>query len=174
VRDAEVVEVLVAKLAIPTGRHLYAVVGPYPALQRFGSSLTGTALPDGTKVERSVSVTAEVLNRIADDEFRRIVADEAKRPEVVTAEVQRAFEAFIRGVARRQRLVVLGNLEVVFAYHLELNLLRTLAADDVRILLMLAGRIANGKTVLFEDQPEAQYSLPTNLIAENHLWELET
>jgi hypothetical protein len=172
-RDADVVQALAAKLAIPTGRHLYGVIGRYPALDRFSAKLTGTKLPDGTKVERTVSVTAEVLNGMADDDFRRMVADEAKRPEVVAAEVQRAFNAFLRGVARRQRLVVLANLEIVFAYHVELNLLRTLAADDIRFLLLLPGGITNGKPMLFEEQTEARYVLPANLIAENHLWVIE-
>jgi hypothetical protein len=172
VRDADVVEALVAKLAIPTGRHLYGVVGPYAALERFSRKLTGTALPDGEKIQAPVSVTAAVLSGIEDEEFRRIVADEAKRPEVVASEVQRAFEVVIREQARRLVLVVLANMEVVFAYHLELNLLRTLAADEVRILVLLPGRISNGKVLLFVDQPETQYTLPSNLIAENHLWEL--
>jgi len=67
---------------------------------------------------------------------------------------------------------VLSNLEMLFAYHLELNLLRTMAADDDRILLLLPGRRSGGKIIMFPGLDEGSYMLPTNLIAENHLWEL--
>jgi hypothetical protein len=78
---------------------------------------------------------------------------------------------------------------MLFAYHLELNLLRTLAADDNRILLLLPGKRERGKIILFPDlghgltqinvypgssvSDEGSYTLPSNLIAENHLWELK-
>ena len=65
-----------------------------------------------------------------------------------------------------------SQLELFFAYRVELNLLRTLAADDDRVLLLLPGRRDGRGVVMFPDLPEGSYTLPTNLIADNHLWEL--
>ena len=45
-----------------------------------------------------------------------------------------------------QGILVLSNLEMLFAYHVELNQLRTLAADEDRVLLLLPDRRAGGGT----------------------------
>ena len=58
---------------------------------------------------------------------------------------------------------------MLFAYHLELNLLRSLAADEDRVLLLLPGKREGGKIIMFPSLDEGKYRLPTNLIAENHL-----
>ena len=67
---------------------------------------------------------------------------------------------------------MLSDLEMLFAYNLELNLLRTMAADDDRVLLLLPGRRAGARVIMFPSWPDGSYTLPTNLIADNHLWEL--
>ena len=69
--------------------------------------------------------------------------------------------------------MILSNLEILFAYHLELSLLRTMAADDNRILLLLPGKRIGGKVIMFPEWEEGDYMLPTNLIADNNLWELK-
>ena len=61
---------------------------------------------------------------------------------------------------------------LLFAYNLELNLLRTMAADEDRIILLLPGRRSGGNIIMFPDLTEGNYTLPTNLIAGDHLWEL--
>ena len=68
--------------------------------------------------------------------------------------------------------MVLANLEILFAYHLELNLLRTLAADEDRILLLLPGKRSGGRVIMFPNLEDGSYTLPTTLIAEDHLWEI--
>ena len=98
--------------------------------------------------------------------------NEAKRPEPTAAHVRKAFEEFLRASLRGRSLIVLTGMEMLFAYHLELNLLRTMAADDDRILLLLPGKRSGGKIIIFPNYDEGNYTLPINLIAENHLWEL--
>ncbi|HSV30555.1 MAG TPA: hypothetical protein VLH40_00835 [Atribacteraceae bacterium] len=68
--------------------------------------------------------------------------------------------------------LVLSNPEMLFAYHIKLNLLRTMAADEDRVLLLLPGRRSHGRIIMFHEMDEGDYTLPTNLIAENHLWEI--
>jgi hypothetical protein len=66
----------------------------------------------------------------------------------------------------------MANLEMLFAYHLELNLLRTMAADADRVLLLLPGKREAGMIIMFPEMEHGSYTLPVNLIADNHLWEL--
>jgi hypothetical protein len=62
---------------------------------------------------------------------------------------------------------------MLFAYNIELNLLRPLAADDDRILLLLPGRRSGDHITMFPDLADGDYTLPSNLIAGNHLWQLK-
>ena len=56
---------------------------------------------------------------------------------------------------------MLAHLELLFAYRVELNLLRTLAADDDRVLLLLPGRRDGRRVVMFPDHSRGSYTLPT-------------
>jgi hypothetical protein len=172
-KDTEIIEALRSKLAMPGGRHLYGVLGSYPALRKFGKKLKQAKAPDGKPFPEPLSVNRGILDSIPDNEFRRLVENEAKRPEPTAAHVSKAFEKFLRSKLRAEGLVVLGNLELLFAYHVELNLLRTIAADDDRVLLLLPGRRSTNKILMFPGLAEGNYTLPTNLIAENHLWEIK-
>jgi hypothetical protein len=159
-------------LNIPGGRHLYGILGTYQALKSFQKKLQQAKTPNGKKFPKPLSVNKGVLDSIPDDEFRHLVENEAKRPEPTAAHVAKAFETFLRSQLKGKGIIVLFHLEMLFAYHLELNLLRTMAADDDRILLLLPGRRSGGKIIMFPDTDEGSYTLPTNLIAQDHLWEL--
>ncbi|MBI2939061.1 MAG: hypothetical protein HYY04_01380 [Chloroflexi bacterium] len=170
--DAAIVESLRARLAVPTGRHLYAVLGTYQALEAFARSLQQARAPDGRPFPAPRSINRDILDAIPDDEFRQLAADEAKMPEPVRARVGQVFDQALRARLKQDGLVVLANLELLFAYGVELSPLRVLATDHRRIILLLPGRRERGRIVLFPDLGEGSYTLPTNLIADNHLWEL--
>lgn len=171
-RPAEIVERLLAKLALPGGRHLYGVLGSYERLDAFAAELAAARMADGRPFPAPLNVNRGILDAIPDDEFRKLTRDEARRPEPTAAHVARAFAAFLRQHLRGKGLVVLANLELLFAYGVELNLLRTLAADDDRVLLLLPGRRDGLRVLMFPEPADSSYALPTNLIADNHLWEL--
>jgi hypothetical protein len=72
------------KLEMPTGRHLYIVLGTFDRLERYekvdfreARSPTGQRLPD------AVNVNLSLLDRIKDDELNRLVQTEASRTESV-------------------------------------------------------------------------------------------
>lgn len=171
-KDTEIIEALQRKLAVPGGRHLYGVLGTYPALAAFGKKLPQAKGPDGRYFPAPLSVNRGILDAIPDDEFKQLVLEEARRPEPAAAHVAKAFATFLRSILKGRGLIVLANLEMVFAYQLELNLLRTMAADEDRLLLLLPGRRERGKIILFPDLGVGSYTLPSTLIADNHLWEL--
>ena len=171
-KDTEIIEGIISKLNIPGGRHLYGVLGTYQALKSFEKKLQQAKTPDGKKFPKSLSVNKGILDAIPDEEFRHLVENEAKRPEPTAAHVAKAFEAFLRSNLKGNGIIVLSNLEMLFAYNLELNLLRTMATDDDRILLLLPGHRSGGQIVMFPDSDEGSYTLPINLITQGHLWEL--
>jgi len=170
--DTEIIESLRSMLSIDSGRHLYGVLGSYASLSNFAKKLSQASLHDGRKFPKPISLNKGILDSIPDDEFKLLVVNEAKRPEPTASHVLKAFELFLRSKLKGKGLVILIGLEMIFAYHLELNLLRTMAADDDRVLLLLPGRRTSGKVIMFPDMPEGSYTLPVNLIAENHLWEI--
>ena len=171
-KSTEIIEALRSKLTLPGGRHLYGVLGSYALLAAFSGKLRQAKAPDGRRFPKPISVNRGILNAIPDDEFRQLVENEAKRPEPTAAHVAKAFEIFLRSKLQGKGLIALSNLQMLFAYNLELNLLRTMAADDDRILLLLPGRRSSGKIIMFPNPDEGSYTLPTNLIADNHLWEV--
>jgi len=172
VKDTEIIEELRSKLAIPIGRHLYAVLGSYSALDAFAHKLQQAKTPDGRPFPKPVSVNRGILDAIPDDEFRQLAADEAKWPEPAAAQVARAFDKLLRSKLSGKGLVVLANLEMVFAYHVDLSPLRTMTTDANRALLLLPGKREAGRVLMFPELDESGYVLPVNLIAENHLFDL--
>ncbi len=172
-KDTDIIENIRSKLNVSGGRHLYGVLGSYGNLNRFHKILRQAKMPDGRRFPKSLSVNKEILNTIPDDEFQELVKNEAKRPEPTAAHVGKAFETFLRSKLTGKGLIILSNLELLFAYNLELNLLRTMATDDDRILLLLPGRRSGGSIIMFPESDEGSYTLPTNLIASGHLWELK-
>jgi len=172
VRDTEIIESLRTCLTVPVGRHLYGVLGSYQRLNVFAETLKQATTPDGQPFPKPLSVNKGILDSIPDEEFRLLVQNEAKRPEPTAAHVAQAFERFLRSHLKGEVILVLANFEMLFAYNIELSLLRTLARDEDRILLLLPGRRGAGRVVMFPEMERASYTLPTNLIAENHLWEL--
>lgn len=168
----EIIENLISKIAVPSGRHLYAVLGSYKELKKFEKHLKGVNTSDGQSFPKPMNVNKGILDTIPDDEFRKLAENESKRPEPTAAYVAKAFEALLRLTFRTNRLLVLAHLELLFAYRIDLHLLRVLATDDKRIILLLPGKRSSGQVIVFPELAESGYRLPTNLIADNHLWEL--
>jgi hypothetical protein len=172
VKITEIIEALRSKLAVPIGRHLYGVLGNYSSLEDFVDNLHQAKMPDGSDFPKPINVNKCILESIPDDEFKHLAENEARRPEPTTKHVENAFKNFLRSNICNN-LVILANLELIFAYNLELNILRTFAADENRILLLLPGRRNGNRIVMFPEWTENSFTLPTNLIAENHLWEIK-
>jgi len=171
-KDIEIIEKLRKKLSVPVGRHLYGILGTYKSLDIFSQKLQQGTTVDGRPFPSPISVNRGIIDAFSDEDFRSIVKDEAKRPEPTRKSIQTAFEDFLRKRLKENGLVILSNLELIFAYDLDMNSLRTLAADDYRIILLLSGKRVGGRVIMFPEQTDGSYHLPTNLIAEDHQWEV--
>ena len=162
------------KLEMPTGRHLYVILGAYDRLERYETVVFPEArTPDGQRLPFPLNVNRALLDRIKDDELKRLVQTEASRIESVKDRLSKELDAMVAEKLETNSFLALKNLELLFALDLELNCLRIRAANQKHILILLPGeRIGDRITLFHEAQQNNHRTLPSNLVPENHLWEL--
>ena len=162
------------KLDMPTGRHLYVVLGTYERLERYEKvDFPEARAPTGQKLSQPVNINHELLERIPDNELKRLVQTEASRTESVKDRLTKELDALVAEKLNGGSFVALKGLEILFAYDLELNCLRIRAANQKHILLLLPGEKVGDRVTLFHEAPaHNQRTLPHTYVQENHLWEL--
>ena len=170
----QVISELREKLQFDIGRHLYGVLGSYDQLGRFeNEDLAQARDHQDQPLPLPVNVNRELLRRIGDDDLRQLVDAEARRPHAVTYRLNQEFDNLLYDLLQRENLVILKQLELLFAYNLELSVLRTRASNQSHILLLMPAERRGEHIIMFHEAPSKfQRSIPPNLIADNHLWEL--
>jgi hypothetical protein len=173
--DHEVNSHLRDKLQNVRGRHLCAVLGTYEALAKYErTAFPELRGPGGKPLAPPINVNRTLLDRIPDAESKSLVANEARRPEFVRARLYQGFDQLLADELGRTPVVTLKHLELLFAYDLELNTLRTRAVNEKYILLLLPGQRAGDRITLFHEAlPEWHKTLPRELLPEDHLFELK-
>ncbi len=159
-------------VARTSGRQLYGILGSYIALEKFIQSIKTETLLNGSPFPEPISVNRGILDEFSDETFHNMVLDEAKHPEPILYSIQRTFEKLLRKWLKEKKLLILKDLELLFAYEVDLNLLHTLASDEDRIILLLPGKRENDRVIMFPNYKEWQMRLPLNIIPENRLWEV--
>ena len=99
------------------------------------------------------------MEAIPEEEFVKLTTEPAGRPGHTATLIARAFEQFIRSNVSSKGLLVL-LIETVFGYHAQLSLLRALAADQDRLILLLPGKREDGDVILFPKSEQGDYTLP--------------
>lgn len=162
------------KLEMPTGRHLYVVLGTYERLERYERvDFREARSPGGKRLGDPVNVNHNLLERINDEELKGLVQTEASRTESVKDRLSKELDALVAEKLNGGSFLALKNLEILFAYDLELNCLRIRATNQKHILILLPGEKVGDRITLFHEAPANNHrTLPTNLVPENHLWEL--
>lgn len=170
----QIISELRDKLTFDVGRHLYAVLGSYAQLGHFEQHhLAQASDPQGQTFPTPFNVNRELLARIGDDDLRHLVNVEARRFNAVQRHLNQAFDALLHDLLQHNRLIVLKQLELLFAYSLDLSVLRTRASNQSHILLLLPGQQRGERLIIFHEAAERfQRTIPQNLVADNHLWEL--
>lgn len=171
----QVITELRAKLGFGMGRHLYGVLGTYSELARFErDDLAQARTPWGKPFPRPINVNRELLAQIGDEELRALVKAEARRPQAVQRRLGQELDSLLGDLLRHDHFVILRQLELAFAHSLDLGVFRIRATNENHILLLLPGERRGQHITLFHEvDPRYHRSLPTNLIADNHLWELK-
>ena len=162
------------KLEMPTGRHLYVVLGTYERLERYERvAFKEACSPTGKKLGEPVNINYCLLERIPDEELKRLVQTEASRTESVKDRLTKELDALVAEKLDGGSFTALKNLEILFAYDLELNCLRIRAVNQKHILLLLPGERVGDRITLFHEAPQKYHrTLPHTYVQENHLWEL--
>lgn len=172
--DAYITSQLREKLQMPMGRHLYGVLGTYQRLREFEErDLANARDAAGHPHRPPVNLNRALLERIGDEDLSRMVAQEARRPQATVRRLGQELQRFLDEALGDGGLLILKQLEILFAYALDLSVFRIHATDRRQILLLLPGTRVGGRIILFHEAEERfQRTLPEGLIVENHLWEL--
>jgi hypothetical protein len=163
------------KLQFEVGRHLYGLLGTYAQLAAFEQAdLVQACDPDGDPFLAPINLNRELLARIGDDDLRQLVQAEARRPKAIQRRLGQELDDLLGALLADDHLLILKQLELTFAYSLDLSVFRTRATDRNHILLLLPGEQRGEGVILFhEADPRFHRLLPGNLIADNHIWELK-
>jgi hypothetical protein len=161
-------------LELPPGRHLYVILGTYERLERYERVTLPEARGQGNdRLAAPVNVNKALLERIPDGDLKELVSHEARRPETIRVRLAQELDRLIAERLEAGTFVALKQMELVFAYDLELNSLRIRAVNQRHVLLLLPGERAGDRITLFhEASPVNHRTLPANLVPDNHLWEL--
>jgi hypothetical protein len=162
------------KLEMPTGRHLYGILGTYERLESYVRTIFPEARGHGgERLPGPINLNRALLERIPDNDLKDLVQAEARRPETIRKRLTDEIDALLAEMLEVKSFVALEQVELVFAYDLELSSLRIRAVNQKHILLLLPGERSGDRITLFHEASAASHrTLPANLIPENHLWEL--
>lgn len=169
-----IISMLRDQLQIAMGRHMYGVLGTYEQLSQFEEvDLAQAKDPLGIPFPPPTNVSQQLLARIGDQDLRKLVNDEAKRPQAIQYRLNRELNGLLRDLFDASHFVVLKHLELMYAYKLDFGALRTHASNQNHLLLLLPGERRGDHVVIFhEAETDFHKAIPVNLIPENHLWEL--
>lgn len=174
VTATQIISELRTRLQVDVGRHLYGVLGSYAGLEGFERAHLAEARgPDDAPFPAALNLNRALLDSIADDDLRSLIRDEARRPLATQRRLNEHLATLLTARLTHERFLVIKQIELIFAYELELTVFRTCATNDKHILLLLAGERRGDRITLFhEAEARFQRILPDSLIADNHLWEL--
>jgi hypothetical protein len=162
------------KLAMPTGRHLYVVLGTYDCIERYERvAFREARSPNDRPLGPALNINHSLLQRFDDEELKWLVRNEAGMSETVKKQLADELDALIADKLSQTSFLAVKSLELLFAYDMELNCFRIRAANQKHILVLLPGERVSDRITLFHEAPATNHrTLPMNLVPENHLWEL--
>lgn len=170
----EIITALREKLQFNIGRHLYGVLGTYQQLDRFEQQdLRHATLPDGLPFPSPINLNRTLLASIKDEDLKKLIRNEARRPQAVKRTLNNTLISVVGELLSESNVLIVKNLELIFAYYLDLSIFRTRATNQNHLLLLLPGeKRSDHITIFHESSTRFHRPLSSNLIADNHLWEL--
>ncbi len=170
----QIISELRNRLQVDIGRHLFGVLGSYASLDSFERAHLAEARDvDGASLPAPLNLNRALLDSIADDDLKRLIRDEARQPLATQRRLNEHLATLLTSQLREARFLIVKQIELIFAYELELTIFRTCATNDKHILLLLPGERRGDRITLFhEAEARFQRTLPDNLLSDNHLWEL--
>ena len=170
----QIISILRENLALSVGRHLYAVLGSYQQLAWFEEVDLAQARFGDERLQPFVAnLNLAMLSRIEDQALQELVQNEARLPQTVQLKLNREFDMALMNLQQDRPFIVLKQVELLFAYKLDLQVIRARATNQNHILLLLPGEKRGDHITLFSEAgPRFHRTLPPQLVTENHLWEI--
>ncbi len=170
----QIISTLRENIQLEIGRHLYGVLGSYASLKRFEQMDLDTArFLNGIPYPMPVNLNRSLLDRIGDEDLRSLVQNEARLPQTVQRRLSQEFDLLLHSLLQQSSFLILKQIELLFAYNLDLHVIRARATNQSHILLLLPGEKRSDHITLFSEvSPRFQRTLPHQLITDAHLWEL--
>lgn len=172
--DPDVNAALKGKLDNQAGRHLYIVLGTYEALDRYERvAYPELRASDGTKLPKPISVSRSLLDKFQDEELQKLAGSELRQINHIKDRLYTEFDHLLVDGLQDAPVLTLKQVELLFAFDIELDRVRIRAVNQKHILLMLPGEMSGERITLFhEASPEWHRTLPQALVPEDHLFEL--
>ena len=146
------------------GRHLYAVLGSYSQLDRFIEvDLAQARFSESEQHPLVVNLNLALLSRIEDAELRDLVQNEARLPQTVQMKLNKEFDLALMNLQQEHHFIVFKQIELLFAYHLDLQVIRARATNQNHIMLLLPGEKRGDHITLFSEfqPPFSSYAAAT-------------
>src|SRR5262245_40646387 len=139
-KGSQIITCLRENLQVEVGRHLYAVLGGYKQLAEFEKNeLSQARRLDSSPLPKPINLSRALLDRIGDSDLRDLVKQEAKYPMGMKRKLALEFEKLLATLLQQDHFVILKDLELLFAFELELQTVRARANNQNHILLLLPG-----------------------------------
>lgn len=173
--DSDVNSALKGKLANQAGRHLYVILGTYEALDRYERvAYPELTDPEGKKLPKPVNVSRILLDRFQDEELQKLAGSELRQINHIKDRIYNEFDQILVNGLSESSTLTLKQVELLFAFDIELDKVRIRGVNQKHILLMLPGEMTGERITLFhEASPEWHRTLPQALVPEDHLYELK-
>ena len=170
----QIISAIRENVQVEIGRHLFGVLGLYANLEHFEhKDFAQARFLDGKPYPTAVNLNKALLERIGDQDLRNLVQNEARQPHTVQLRLNQEFDLLLRGLLQHANFLVLKQIELLFAYNLDLHVIRARATNQNHILLLLPGEKRGDHITLFSEvNPRFHRTLPPQLITDSHLWEL--
>lgn len=172
--DPEVNSALKGKLDNQAGRHLYVILGTYESLNRYERvAFPELRASDGSKLPKPVHVSRSLLDKFQDEELQKLAGSELRQINHIKDRLYTEFDQLLVDGLEKSPVLTLKQIELLFAFEVELDRVRIRAVNQKHILLMLPGEMSGERITLFhEASPEWHRTLPQALVPEDHLFEL--
>lgn len=173
-QPTEILEILQQNLTVNIGRHLYAILGTYQALNQFElSALAHAKLDNGDPFPSPISINQVLLDSFDSEQLQEVIKKESRRPQNTQNRLNKAMEEFLYTSREKTNFLILKHCELLFAYSLDVSKLRLWASNQQHILILLPGEIRGSQIYLFhEAAAEEELKFDNQLFAENNIWEL--
>lgn len=173
--ETQIVEALEKNLLNDFGRHLYAILGSASQLEHFEEEyIPHLKHQEEDRTLGVINLNNSILDDIDDAELRNIINAEARLPKSTQDKLNKVFDSLLNSLLSQRRVLILKQIELLFAYEMDLQLLRARAANQNHIILLVPGELQSDHVRLFTNaRPQFQRPLPAQLITEDHLWEIQ-